>query len=326
MPQAGMPFAGQLGVGGYSSGIGFQPAVIGAPGQIMGSTGLIGGMNTSGYNAGAFNAGGFSSGLSGFGGMGGGFGVDADPITPGNQSQPGVVTPTGPPQIVGNIGMSGVQPTMTNSISYPGVMGTGVGVFPGMATQQSAAYMQQGSIPLQSSIAGGFVGAGSLVDADPLTPGYQSAPGVVTPTGPSRVIGNVNNSQYPGQNCGNCGNCPWWLPALLGLLALGALLGGLYSLLRKKSGNESDEDNEDIDDRDSLTTVRKQTRRQCVNGYRNSRGQCVTCPDGSRWNGRSCSFINTPVETENTKTTVSSVDGETPEGEALSETTPITKT
>jgi hypothetical protein len=90
-------------------------------------------------------------------GMGGGV-IDADPITPGIQATPGVVTPIGPPRVV-----SGGAPI---GIRTPGPIGVGV----------------------PRPIGVGFGG----FDADPITPGIQTRPGVVTPVGPPRVVGGNN--------------------------------------------------------------------------------------------------------------------------------------
>lgn len=82
--------------------------------------------------------------------------IDADPITPGIQATPGVVTPVGPPRVVGG------GPTPIPPIGMrPGPMGFGNG------------------------FGGGFGG----IDADPITPGIQTRPGVVTAVGPSRTVG-----------------------------------------------------------------------------------------------------------------------------------------
>ena len=109
------------------------------------------------------------------GGIRPGFGGDADPITPGNQSTPGVVTATGPTQFVqGGIGARG----------FPGV-----GPIPG----------QPGFIPGPNRFIPGAVGvSGGVVDADPITPGVQAQPGVVTPVGPPRVVGGPQQGAFGG--------------------------------------------------------------------------------------------------------------------------------
>lgn len=90
----------------------------------------------------------------------GGAVIDADPITPGIQATPGVVTPIGPPRVV-----NGGGPRIGAPISGP----IGVGV----------------SRPV------GGIGLG-VFDADPITPGIQTRPGVVTPIGPPRMVGGNN--------------------------------------------------------------------------------------------------------------------------------------
>lgn len=80
--------------------------------------------------------------------------IDADPITPGIQATPGVVTPVGPARVVGG------APPIIPPISPVGFRPNPIG----------------------------FGGLG-VVDADPITPGIQTRPGVVTPVGPPRVMG-----------------------------------------------------------------------------------------------------------------------------------------
>ena len=129
--------------------------------------------------------------------------ADADPITPGIQAQPGFVTQIGPAMVVGNTGAVGGA--LSNALG-----GTMLGS------------------RLRGSRVIGF-------DADPITPGIQTQPGVVTPIGPAQVVGSVGygsgiygTQSYVGGNCWNC--CPWWLWIALGLLLLGAFLGGLFLL------------------------------------------------------------------------------------------------
>lgn len=162
--------------------------------------------------------------------------VDADPITPGIQSTPGVVTPVGPPQVVGGTGVGattfggpGFAPT---AAPYPagGFGATTVGVPPiGTGFQQTTfqtttsappPFVQGGFRPpivsgpvgpvgpvggfntsfpaagirpgfggqvggpfIPQSNFGAFNRAG--IDMDPISPGIQTQPGVVTATGPS---------------------------------------------------------------------------------------------------------------------------------------------
>lgn len=186
----------------FTPGIQAQPGIITATGP---STG--GGMLSSGA----------------FGGFGGGI-VDADPFTPGIQAQPGTVTVTGPTTTVSSINQGGIltsgvygQTFQTNTVQHH--------VTPMLGSVGNVGILNSGG-NYQRGIVGG-------VDLDPITPGYQTGPGLVTQTGPSRVIGRV------GQSCFDC--CPWWLWTLLGLLLLGALLGGLYALFKPKTTYEDDE-------------------------------------------------------------------------------------
>ena len=89
--------------------------------------------------------------------------VDADPITPGIQSTPGVVTPIGPPRVVpGGPGFIGGPGPM---IGGPGFGGPGFG-------GPRFGY-------------GGISRVGGGIDLDPISPGIQTRPGVVTATGPT---------------------------------------------------------------------------------------------------------------------------------------------
>jgi hypothetical protein len=99
---------------------------------------------------------------TGYGGV-----IDADPITPGIQATPGVVTPVGPPRVVGGGAPIGV--------GIGGPVGVGIGGPIGVGVQR----------PI------GGIGFGGI-DADPITPGIQTRPGVVTPVGPPRVVGGNN--------------------------------------------------------------------------------------------------------------------------------------
>lgn len=98
----------------------------------------------------------------GYGGV-----VDADPITPGIQAQPGVVTPVGPPRVVGGAPVG---------VGYGGPVGIGYGGPVGVGVPRPV----------------GPIGFGGGFDADPITPGIQTRPGVVTPVGPPRMVGGNN--------------------------------------------------------------------------------------------------------------------------------------
>lgn len=73
---------------------------------------------------------GFGSAYGGLGFRTSGLGmVDADPITPGIQAQPGIVTPVGPPRVVGGPGFAAGGMTgglMTSGLMTSGVMQSGV--------------------------------------------------------------------------------------------------------------------------------------------------------------------------------------------------------
>ena len=88
--------------------------------------------------------------------------VDADPITPGIQSTPGVVTPVGPPRVVGG------GPGFGGPVIGGPVIGGPVYGGPRYGY-------------------GGFSRVGAVPDLDPITPGFQTRPGVVTATGPSTI-------------------------------------------------------------------------------------------------------------------------------------------
>lgn len=176
--------------------------------------------------------------------------VDADPITPGIQSNPGVVTPVGPPQVVGGTAPVPVAGTFAPpayggiSAPYPGPVGVPVsgptyGVppvgVPQVGFQQTtvqttttapAPFIPTGIRPSVAPIGGAFgapvggitagypgatfprpsvgvpgvggpfvpapvgaqfggVGFNRGLDMDPISPGVQTRPGVVTATGPS---------------------------------------------------------------------------------------------------------------------------------------------
>lgn len=236
------------------------------------STLVGGGMLSSGVIGGApagFQTNVLTSGIarSGFqqNFVGGGL-IDADPFTPGIQAQPGVITATGPSTVVstgargGAFGFGG--PVIDADPFTPGIQAQ-----PGVVTATGPSTVVgnvNGTILGGGFQQGGFQ-QGGLIDADPLTPGIQSQPGVITATGPSVVVSYGNQSQcgnccrgnlgYGNQSPCGCGNicspyacsnrfrvCPWWLWPLLGLLLLGALIGGLYACLSKRNSNTEDED------------------------------------------------------------------------------------
>ena len=137
-------------------------------------------------------------GVGGFGAVGGGL-VDADPLTPGIQAQPGTLTATGPTQIVGGavsggVLSSGIRQTslIPGNVGFGGFSGAGVvdadPLTPGIQAQPGVITATGPSRTVQQGF-GGAGGFGGIVDADPFTPGIQAQPGIVTATGPSQVVG-----------------------------------------------------------------------------------------------------------------------------------------
>lgn len=93
--------------------------------------------------------------------------VDADPITPGIQSTPGVVTPVGPPRIAGGPGfIGGPGPIIGGPVIGGPVIGGPVIGGPRFGY-------------------GGISRVGGGIDLDPISPGIQTRPGVITATGPT---------------------------------------------------------------------------------------------------------------------------------------------
>ena len=172
----GGPVGGFGGIrGGFGSGLdldpitpGFQtrPGVVTATGPTVGTGfgGIGGGIGGIGGVRPSF-VGGPIGGIGGVRGVGFGSGLDLDPITPGIQARPGVVTATGPTVGTGFGGIgAGVRP------GFGGIGGIGGGL---------------GGIGGIGGGIGGIRRPGFGVDLDPITPGIQNRPGVVTPTGPS---------------------------------------------------------------------------------------------------------------------------------------------
>lgn len=169
-------------------------------------------------------------------GYGGGM-IDADPITPGIQSTPGIVTPVGPSMVsgVGYPGYPGysgypgsaLPPVSTFGGYNPTIIPPGIPPMvpqvppmitqiPPMVSQVSPMITQVPPIitppivsqPLATttfapSMIGGLAGSAMLgsvvpsvglrptmgIDIDPITPGIQTAPGIVSGTGPSYILG-----------------------------------------------------------------------------------------------------------------------------------------
>lgn len=70
-----------------------------------------------------------------------------------------------------------------------------------------------------------------IVDADPITPGIQAQPGVITQIGPSVVVGKISNNKC-------CGGIASWLLPLLGLFLLAGLLSGLYYYIKSNRAHK----------------------------------------------------------------------------------------
>lgn len=167
-----------------------------------------------------------TSGIQNFGGAV----VDADPITPGIQLQPGTITPTGPPTVVSAGGGFG-----TSIGNFPVGLVDMDPITPGIQTQAGTVTLTGPTTVVGGGVGGyGYGGAvGGVVDADPLTPGIQTQPGVIRQTGPSYVVGNQ------GAFGVGTGICPWWVWPLLGLLLLGAIIGVVYAYFRSRGQQDS---------------------------------------------------------------------------------------
>ena len=290
-PFGGVPLAGRPGFphgfqGGvadadpFTPGIQAQPGVITAtgPSQVVGG-GVGGGMLRSG-----FGQQGFAHGQAGFGGFGGGV-VDADPFTPGIQAQPGVVTATGPSRVVQQGGFSSgyQQVGAIGGVVDADPFTPGIQAQPGVITATGPSQVVGGGVAgyqtgFQSGLRTGY-------DADPFTPGVQSQPGVITATGPSVVVGH--NRQW--WQC-----CPWWVWPLLCLLLLAALIGGLVAAFRSKRRVHDDDEEEEEEN--------TKVRYECT-GYMNTNGECVQCPEGFKWDGKTCTLANAATSTSTTTTT-----------------------
>ena len=107
----------------------------------------------------------------------------------------------------------------------------------------------------------------TIVYADSSIPGFQPQPGMITPTRPSAVVGKIGNSGYENALC--------WLLPLLGILLFGALLSGLYHF----SGSRQEAK--------QWIIKAARYRYECGSEFMLN-GKCITCPTGSRWDGRSC--------------------------------------
>jgi hypothetical protein len=194
------------------------------------STGIAGGMISSGAISGPtpMLSSEFQQNIGGL--------IDADPITPGIQLQPGTFTATGATMLSSGIGMGGT--TFQTAIVDADPITPGIQAQAGFVTQTGPTTVVSGGNVLGSiaGIGGLTQSIGGVYDADPITPGIQSQPGMITPIGAPVVVGHVNQGCCANAAClGSCLCCPWWLWPLLGLILLGALTGGLYSCFKPKS-------------------------------------------------------------------------------------------
>jgi hypothetical protein len=201
--------------------------------------GIAGGMMTSGIISNPTPM--LSSGLQQniVGGL-----IDADPITPGIQLQPGTFTATGATTMLSsNNGIGGTS--FQTGIVDADPITPGIQAQAGFISQTGPTTLISGGNVLGSiaGIGGLTQSIGGVYDADPITPGIQSQPGVITPIGAPVVVGHVNQGCCANTACFNsCQCCPWWIWPLLGLLLLGALLGGLYSCFKPKELSSTDEE------------------------------------------------------------------------------------
>lgn len=151
------------------------------------------------WNTPAYGYGGYGYGYSqgyGYRSAVGGV-IDADPITPGIQSTPGVVTPVGPPRVVGGSPYPGISNFAPPVATYaPPIASTYQSTYAPVVTQPFVPPIVAPTIG--TTIGGpGYIGGPGIglgrpgfgLDLDPITPGRQVTPGVVTATGPSFVLG-----------------------------------------------------------------------------------------------------------------------------------------
>ena len=155
----------------------------------------------------------------GYGSVVGGPIIDADPITPGIQGTPGVVTQVGPSTISGIApgygGYGGYRGSAIGIASALPPVGYGTSVYPSvnvlppptstiippvMAPPIVPPIMSPNVTVTSLGPAGGLIGGGVPafgpgmrtglgLDLDPITPGIQMNPGLVTATGPSYILG-----------------------------------------------------------------------------------------------------------------------------------------
>lgn len=111
---------------------------------------------------------------------------------------------------------------------------------------------------------------GAVIDADPITPGYQAQPGVLAKVGPSIVVGRTNG-------VGNCGISAWLFPTICLLLMVGLLFIGFTHL--KSSPQKRYRAKRNLEN-----------RFDCPSGVLVN-GRCMTCPSGAKWDGIQCAKV-----------------------------------
>lgn len=146
---------------------------------------------------------------------------DIDPITPGIQTTPGVLTATGPSTIVPG-GLGGIGGSTYRGVGVAGnafIGGDADPITPGFQTGPGVVTATGPTTIMRSGFGaaqGGFVGASGfggfgqatgvgfagqpIIDADPITPGIQATPGVVTPVGPPVVVSGGAGMMASGFN------------------------------------------------------------------------------------------------------------------------------
>ena len=111
--------------------------------------------------------------------------VDADPITPGFQATPGIVTPVGPPSVRGLAPIGG--PILSRPPIYSAPYSPPVVVSPVITpTFGAPAFGPTGGFASSYGYSNNF-GLAQQLDLDPITPGQQFSPGIVSATGPTFI-------------------------------------------------------------------------------------------------------------------------------------------
>ena len=231
------------------------------------ASGAYGSYPAAGYNYGVgYGSGYYGSGYGGYGGL-----VDADPITPGIQSTPGIVTPVGPPTIAGVStygppAISSYVPPVstfhTSVVAAPPILAPPI--LPPPITALPAVTQPLVPAPVVPTFTGSVVGGPILrptsfggvrpgfgVDLDPITPGIQARPGVVTATGPTvgAGFGGIGAGVRPGfGGIGGIGG------GLGGIGGIGGGIGGIGGIRRPGFGVDLDPITPGIQNRPGVVT------------------------------------------------------------------------